>query len=58
MRYKKCPKCKGTMMVIDDRYRCAQCSYEPKTKEEIKKLEGYNSKQEPTSKSATKTKKK
>ena len=43
MRFKKCPKCKATMMRVDDYYRCSQCSYEAKTKEEIEGLEEYNS---------------
>ena len=50
MRYKKCPKCKGTILKVDDHYRCAQCNYEPKTKEEIKKLESYNTAKKETPK--------
>lgn len=45
MKYRKCPKCKGTMIVVKDGtvfYRCSQCSYEAKTKVEIDQLEHYN----------------
>lgn len=39
MRYKKCPRCKGTMIKTNEFYRCSQCNYEAKTKEEIEELE-------------------
>lgn len=41
MQYKKCPKCKATMILIDGVYRCSQCRYEAVTKEEIAELENY-----------------
>jgi len=44
MRYKKCPKCKGSMINLGDFYRCSQCGYEAKTKEEIDQLKSYDTK--------------
>ncbi len=32
------------MIKIDDFYRCSQCSYEAKTKEEIEQLKSYDTK--------------
>jgi uncharacterized Zn finger protein (UPF0148 family) len=42
MRYKKCPKCKGSMIRNEEGYyKCSQCNHVAKTKEEIDKLENY-----------------
>lgn len=44
MQYKKCPKCKATMIFVEGVFRCSQCRYEAKTNEEIGQLETYQKK--------------
>lgn len=41
MRYKKCPKCKGTMIKTNETYCCSQCNYVAKTQQDIDRLENY-----------------